>query len=108
MQGAYAHARVFDHAGRTDTRDACPSVLPSGWITPSAPGLKVLSRLNGWPMRSPADASLLSSRARRTARGHVVRYSFMQWTLHHLLLAGLPAHIGFVLYSSCGTRNEAP
>ena len=29
----------------------------------------------------------------RTARGHVVRYSFIVVDLHHLLLAGLPAHL---------------
>jgi hypothetical protein len=44
-------------------------VLPSAETTASAPGFLVLSRLNGWPVRSPADASTLPSRSCRTARG---------------------------------------
>jgi hypothetical protein len=31
--------------------------------TTSAPGKRVLSRLNGWPVRSPVNASPMSSRA---------------------------------------------
>ena len=41
---------------------ARPSVLPSATRTASAPGMRSLSRLNGWPMRSPADASPTPSR----------------------------------------------
>jgi hypothetical protein len=37
-------------------------VLPSTTQTASAPGTSFLSRLNGWPARSPADASPTSSR----------------------------------------------
>ena len=40
-----------------------PSVSPSAGATASAPSICKLSRLNGWPVRSPADASLLPSRA---------------------------------------------
>jgi hypothetical protein len=40
-----------------------PSVLPSVSGTTSAPGKRVLSRLNGWPVRSPVNASLMPSRA---------------------------------------------
>ena len=40
-----------------------PSVLPSVTGTTSAPGKRVLSRLNGWPVRSPVNASLMPSRA---------------------------------------------
>ena len=53
----------------------------------------ILSRLNGWPACSPTDASpaiLADARARLGA--DVVRYSFIAMDLHHLLLAGLPAH----------------
>ena len=39
-----------------------PSVLPSAPRTASAPRNDRLSRLNGWPMRSPADASPLPLR----------------------------------------------
>ena len=52
-----------------------------------------LSRLNGWPMRSPADASpppLRTTDAR--LRADVDRYSFIVSDFHRLLLAGLPAH----------------
>jgi Putative peptidoglycan binding domain len=40
-----------------------PSVLPSVSGTTSAPGKRVLSRLNGWPVRSPVNASPMPSRA---------------------------------------------
>src|SRR5437764_1098125 len=39
-----------------------PSVLPSVTGTTSAPRMRVLSRLNGWPMRSPVNASPIRSR----------------------------------------------
>ena len=70
-----------------------PSVLPSVSGTTSAPGMRVLSRLNGWPMRSPVNASQLPSRATAHELGvDSVRYSFIVMDFHHLLLAGLPAH----------------
>ena len=72
-----------------------PSVLPSVTGTTSAPGMRVLSRLNGWPMRSPVNASPIPSRASAHDFGvDAVRYSFIVMDLHHLLLAGLPAHSG--------------
>src|SRR6516162_508833 len=37
-------------------------ILPSTTQTASAPGIRFLSRLNGWPARSPADASPTPSR----------------------------------------------
>jgi hypothetical protein len=40
-----------------------PSVLPSVSGTTSAPRMRALSRLNGWPMRSRVNASLMPSRA---------------------------------------------
>ena len=70
-----------------------PSVLPSVSGTTSAPRMRVLSRLNGWPMRSPVNASPMPSRASAHELGvDAVRYSFIVMDLHHLLLAGLPAH----------------
>ena len=70
-----------------------PSVLPSVSRTTSAPRMRVLSRLNGWPMRSPVNASPMPSRASAHELGvDAVRYSFIVMDLHHLLLAGLPAH----------------
>ena len=61
--------------------------------TASAPETFNISRLNGWPVRSPADASP-DPLARDDARlgAGVGRYSFTVMDLHHLLLAGLPAH----------------
>src|SRR5262249_33074400 len=54
----------------------------------------MLSRLNGWPIRSHADASPPASRHQRARlRADVVRYSFIVVDLHHLFLAGLPAHL---------------
>ena len=68
-------------------------VLPSASQTASALQSN-LSRLNGWPIRSPADASRSASRQRHARLGaDVVRYSFIAVDLHHLLLAGLPAHL---------------
>jgi len=42
---------------------------PSVGIKTSAPGIIWLSRLNGWPMRSPADASPAPSRAQTHGLG---------------------------------------
>ena len=68
-------------------------VLPSAGQTASALRSK-LSRLNGWPIRSPADASRPASRPKHARlRADVVRYAFIAVDLHHLLLAGLPAHL---------------
>jgi hypothetical protein len=44
-------------------REQRDSVLPSVTGTTSAPRMRVLSRLNGWPMRSPVNASPMPSRA---------------------------------------------
>jgi hypothetical protein len=68
-------------------------VWPSAGQTASALRTK-LSRLNGWPIRSPTDASLHASRRRNARLGaDVDRYSFIAVDFHHLLLAGLPAHL---------------
>ena len=62
-------------------------------LVPSAPGTKLLSRLNGWPARSPADASPSPSRVPTHGSGpRWFRYAFLVEDLHPLLLAGLPAH----------------
>jgi hypothetical protein len=69
-------------------------VLPSATQTASAPGTSFLSRLNGWPARTPADASPTPSRMPAHGSGaDVVRYSFIAGDFHPLLLAGLPAHL---------------
>ncbi len=50
---------------------ARPAVLPSDKQTSSAPGIRTVSRLDGWPVRSPADASPASSRTRAHGSGPV-------------------------------------
>ncbi len=60
---------------------ARPNVLLSALSTASAPRGKIFSRLNGWPMRSPADASPTSSRAPAHGSGPM-RFAIpsSQWT----------------------------
>ena len=48
-----------------------PVVLPSDKQTSSAPGIRTVWRLDGWPVRSPADASPTSSRTRAHGSGPV-------------------------------------
>jgi len=79
--------------GRPGTRAHAPGVLPSAIRNASAPGTLLLSRLNGWPVRSPADASPSPSRVSTHGLGpRWSRYAFLVVDLHPLLLAGLPAH----------------
>ena len=52
-----------------------------------------LSRLHGWPMRSPTDASPLASRPTVHGSGPMwIAIPYIVTDFHHLLLAGLPAH----------------
>ena len=53
----------------------------------------LLSRLNGWPIRSPCRrfATVLTDANARLG-ADVGRYPFIVMDLHHLFLAGLPAH----------------
>ena len=73
-----------------------PPVLPSASSNASAPRTFLISRLDGWPVRTPADASpgpLRHADARLGAdAGH---YSFIVADFHRLLLAGLLAHRQF-------------
>ena len=79
--------------GRPGARDSAPARVAFRYRTASAPGMSHLSRLNGWPVRSPVNASPTPSRSDCARLGaDVVRYSFIVMDLHHLLLAGLPAH----------------
>ena len=72
VQGASAHARVSDHAGlgRTSRYRVRPCCLPRP-IRRRHPGLKRLSRLNGWPVPSPANASPDTSRCPTHDKGSV-------------------------------------
>src|SRR5271166_5393838 len=91
-RGVYVHARVFDHAGpETRSRWRAPPFRLPLMTTASASRL-ILSRLDGWPIGAPADASPPASRPTTHGSGaDAVRYSFIVVDLHHLLLAGLPA-----------------
>lgn len=61
------HARVSDHAGSTEHSHI--ALIRVAFRNVNAVGTRDigLSRLNGWPARSPTDASLTSSR--RPAHG---------------------------------------
>src|SRR5262245_61169647 len=85
------------------------SVMPGSQTTPSSAGnrniatadfafrqvnhvgtrIYTVSRLNGWPIRSPTDASpdVLTDACARI-RGDVDSYSFIALDFHHILLAG--------------------
>ncbi len=83
-------------------------MLPSAGQTASALQTK-LSRLNGWPVRSPADASRSASRHIHARLGaDVVRYPFIAVDLHHLLLAGLPAHLTPIFPTAVESRSVLP
>ena len=63
VRKASAHARVFDHAGPGGgLAVSSSSVLPSALTNASAPSVILFTRLNGWPVHAPADASPASSR----------------------------------------------
>jgi hypothetical protein len=89
------HARFSDHAGSGGTLAlARPPMWPSAQQTASAPGTK-FSFAAQWlaytyPCRRFADI-LTNVCARLGADAD--RYSFIAVDLHHLLLAGLPAHL---------------
>src|SRR5437764_15043734 len=67
------------------------NVLPSALETASAPG-DWLSRLNGWPALPCRRFVGVLTDANARLGADVDRYSFIVVDLHHLLLAGLPAH----------------
>ena len=71
---------------------ARPCVLPSDWITPSAPGIGSFAAqwlAYAFPCRRFARA-LADTHARLGAS--VARYAFTAEDFHLMLLAGLPAH----------------
>ena len=91
-QEASAHARVSDHAGSSGrSRERALTCCLPPIARRRHPG-RTLSRLNGWPMHSPVNASPWPSRTTAHDSGaDVDRYSFIARDLHPLLLAGLPA-----------------
>ena len=76
---------------QTSARDDAPPCVAFRSVNSVGVQNKCLSRLDGWPMRTPADASDLPSRTTTHGSGSdVVRYSFIAMDFHHLLSAGLP------------------
>ena len=69
-QEASAHARFFDHAGlsRRSRGRVRPCCLPPSQQR-RRPGCEFFTRLNGWPMHSPTEASLSPCGRLRTAQG---------------------------------------
>src|SRR5713226_10172251 len=78
--------------GRPGARDDAPECVAFRHLHGVGTQNRNLSRLNGWPMRPPVNASPKPSRATAHDSGpNVDRYSFIVRDLHSLLLAGLPA-----------------
>jgi hypothetical protein len=80
--------------GRPDARDCAPDVLPSAADNASASQKYVVFEAQWLAYALPCrrfTAALADDSARLGA--DVVRYSFIVMDFHHLLLAGLPAHI---------------
>ena len=78
--------------GRPGARDDAPGRVAFRKMHCVGTQNRKLSRLNGWPMRPPVNASPRPSRATAHELGaDVDRYSFIVRDLHPLLLAGLPA-----------------
>ena len=78
--------------GRPGARDDAPEFVAFRHLRGVGTQNRNLSRLNGWPMRSPVNASPKPSRATAHDWGaDVDRCSFIVRDLHFLLLAGLPA-----------------
>src|SRR3954468_7060329 len=61
VQRASTHARVFDHAGAAGARAIAPAHVAFRVIKHVGLRVEDFSRLNGWPMRSPVNASPASS-----------------------------------------------
>ena len=79
--------------GRPSARDCAPDVLPSTVGNASASQINVVFEAQWLAYALPYrrfTAGLADDSARLGA--DVVRYSFIVMDLHHLLLAGLPAH----------------
>ena len=89
MQTASVHARVFDHAGAMGARAIAPARVAFRVIKHVGLRIEDFSRLNGWPMRSPVNASPPSSQMSPHDSGaSVVRYTFTARDFHSLLFAG--------------------
>jgi len=92
-QRASIHARVFDHAGRVGARNNAAVHVAFRENEHVAPETFKLSRLYGWPKRSPADASSSPSRMPTHGSGPMrIATPSLQWTCTTLLFAGFYRH----------------
>ena len=92
---------------RAGARITLPSVLPSMILNTSAPETILFSRLNGWPMRSPVNASPASSQMPPHDSGaSVVRYTFTARDFHSLLFAGFTGAPKFKKFAHAGSPLE--
>src|SRR3954468_15254371 len=86
VQRASAHARVFDHAGAAGARAIAPAHVAFRVIKHVGLRVEDFSRLNGWPVPSPVNASPIPSRVSTHDSGaSVVRYTFAARDFHSLL-----------------------
>jgi hypothetical protein len=89
VQRASAHARVFDHAGAAGARAIAPARVAFRVIKHVGLRIEDFSRLNGWPVHSPINASPTPSQmSPHDAGASVVRYTFTARDFHSLLFAG--------------------
>jgi hypothetical protein len=89
VQRASAHARVFDHAGTLGARAIAPARVAFRVIKHVGLRIEDFSRLNGWPMPSPVNASPPPSQmSPHDSEASVVRYTFTARDFHSLLFAG--------------------
>jgi len=81
VQGASVHARVSDRAGSPGARGGAPVRVAFRQQNCVGTRISWISRLNGWPARSPADASTTPSRVTPHSSGPMwVATPSSQWT----------------------------
>src|SRR4051795_2254952 len=93
--------------GRAGARITLPSVLPSMILNTSAPETILFSRLNGWPMRSPVNASPASSQMPPHDSGPVwFATPSLQETFTLYSLPVSPAHQEYKTTSHCRWKTH--
>ena len=93
--------------GHTDARTSAPVRVAFRPVNSVGTQDSNLSRLNGWPMHSPADASpvtLAGTDARLGA--DAVRCTFIVVDFHHLLLAGFTGALTVLHSPSSNSKSD--
>ena len=83
------------------TRNIAPADFAFRRVNNVALGIITVSRLNGWPRRSPPALRRRPNGRPRTDQGR--RYSFIAVDFHHILLAGFSRRT----HSRCGLHTRA-